>query len=262
MDTLKLLTVGNSFSDDAMEYVWQIASALGLKKIELGNLYMGGCSLAMHRENALSGTEVYEFRTNTDGVWRTENKALAYGVTFNDWDFISLQQASPFSGREETYNEDLRFLIDFIKRRAKNTKMKLVWHMTWAYPETSEHEAFLSYGKNQNTMYEMIVKTVQKKILPINDFATVLPSGTAIQNARTSFLGDSLNRDAIHLSMPLGRYIAGLTLTKALTGADISRVAYVSEGISEEEKVVAIESAENACRQPFAVTPSRYKKNF
>ena len=45
MDTLKLLTVGNSFSDDAMEYVWQIASALGFKKIELGNLYIGGCSL-------------------------------------------------------------------------------------------------------------------------------------------------------------------------------------------------------------------------
>ena len=52
---MKLLTVGNSFSDDAMEYVWQIASALGFKKIELGNLYIGGCSLATHRENALSG---------------------------------------------------------------------------------------------------------------------------------------------------------------------------------------------------------------
>ena len=59
MDTLKLLTVGNSSSDDAMEYVWQIASALGFKKIELGNLYIGGCSLATHRENALSGAEVY-----------------------------------------------------------------------------------------------------------------------------------------------------------------------------------------------------------
>ena len=205
MDTLKLLTVGNSFSDDAMEYVWQIASALGFKKIELGNLYIGGCSLATHRENALSGAEVYEFRTNTDGVWRTENKSLVYGVTFRDWDVVSLQQASPFSGREETYNEDLFFLIDFIKRRAKNPNVKLVWHMTWAYAKDSEHEAFANYGQNQGTMYEMIVKTVQKKILPTNVFSTVIPSGTAIQNARTSFLGDSLNRDGFHLSIPLGR---------------------------------------------------------
>ena len=263
MDSLKLLSVGNSFSDDAMEYVWQIASALGFKKIELGNLYIGGCSLATHRENALSGAEVYEFRTNTDGVWRTENKSLVYGVTFRDWDVVSLQQASPFSGREETYNEDLFFLIDFIKRRAKNPNVKLVWHMTWAYAKDSEHEAFANYGQNQGTMYEMIVKTVQKKILPTNVFSTVIPSGTAIQNARTSFLGDSLNRDGFHLSIPLGRYVAGLTLVTAVTGADISQIAYAPEGVSDAERAAAVESAENACRAPFAVTPSRYmKKDF
>lgn len=141
--------------------------------------------------------------------------------------------------------------------------MKLVWHMTWAYAKDSEHEAFANYGQNQGTMYEMIVKTVQKKILPTNVFSTVIPSGTAIQNARTSFLGDSLNRDGFHLSIPLGRYVAGLTLVTAVTGADISQIAYAPEGVSDAERAAAVESAENACRAPFAVTPSRYmKKDF
>ena len=41
---LKILTVGNSFSDDTMEYVWQIADDLGVENIYLGNLFIGGCT--------------------------------------------------------------------------------------------------------------------------------------------------------------------------------------------------------------------------
>ena len=40
-ETLKILTIGNSFSDDSMEYVANIALSLGIKKVVLGNLYIG-----------------------------------------------------------------------------------------------------------------------------------------------------------------------------------------------------------------------------
>ena len=49
---LKILTIGNSFSDDTMEYVWNIADSLGVEDIYLGNLYLGGCTLDTHAFNA------------------------------------------------------------------------------------------------------------------------------------------------------------------------------------------------------------------
>lgn len=62
---LKILTVGNSFSDDSMEYVAQIALATGVKEVKLGNLYIGGCTLATHADNARSNAAAYEYRVNS-----------------------------------------------------------------------------------------------------------------------------------------------------------------------------------------------------
>lgn len=38
----------------------------------------------------------------------------------------------------------------------------------------------------------------------------IIPTGTAIQNARTSFVGDHMNRDGYHLDLKIGRYTAAL----------------------------------------------------
>ena len=37
---LKILTIGNSFSVDCMQFVYEIAQAAGVEKIKLGNLYI------------------------------------------------------------------------------------------------------------------------------------------------------------------------------------------------------------------------------
>lgn len=39
--TIKILAVGNSFSDDGVEYLDELAQAAGIKLI-IGNLYIGG----------------------------------------------------------------------------------------------------------------------------------------------------------------------------------------------------------------------------
>ena len=48
---IKLLAIGNSFSVDALQYFYQIASSLGIERIEIGNLYIGSCSLERHLKN-------------------------------------------------------------------------------------------------------------------------------------------------------------------------------------------------------------------
>jgi hypothetical protein len=81
----------------------------------------------------------------------------------------------------------------------------------------------------------------------------VIPSGTAIQSARLVW-GDVLTRDGFHLDLGVGRYIAGLCVVKALVGLDIDNVTFAPEGVSEEQRKMAIALPNAACEKPFTTT--------
>ena len=51
--SVKILAIGNSFSDDAMEHLAVILKGAGVENISLGNLYIGGCSLETHYNNII-----------------------------------------------------------------------------------------------------------------------------------------------------------------------------------------------------------------
>lgn len=109
------------------------------------------------------------------------------------------------------------------------------------------------------TMYKAIVNAVNKKVIPTNAFDAIIPSGTAIQNGRTSYIGDNFNHyDGYHLSRDLGRYVAGLTLVKQLLNVDIDNIEFAPETINKNAKKVAIESANDAVKNQFEVTQSEY----
>ncbi len=254
---LKILTIGNSFSDDTMEYVWKIARSLGVENIKLGNLFIGGCSLDTHYENAMSGRPVYEYRTNAEDEWKNEKGwAMGDAIVSEDWDFVSLQQSSGVSGVPASYSR-LEELAAYVKSLA-GAETKLVWNMTWAYQGDSTHAEFKNYDKDQTAMYRKIVETVKSEILSKDVFSAVIPVGTAIQNVRTSFVGDTLTRDGFHLNYSLGRYVAGLTLVHALTGLDLTDDVFCLEVLNEKRKKVALEGAKNAVKTPYEVTPSLY----
>lgn len=158
-----------------------------------------------HYSNAQNDAPAYEFRINIDGTWNTEpNFKMGDAIALQDWDFVSLQQASADSGMESTYS-NVQKLADYVAEKLpSNAHAQLVWNMTWAYQGDSTHSAFPNYDSDQMTMYQMIVQTVQNKICPNDSFSKVIPCGTAIQNARTSFVGDTLTRDGYHLTMDFG----------------------------------------------------------
>jgi hypothetical protein len=83
-------------------------------------------------------------------------------------------------------------------------------------------------------MYNAIVNAVNTKILTNNDIAIVIPSGTSIQNVRTSFIGD-MTRDGYHLSYGIGRYIASMTYVKALTGLSIDNSKTVPSDVDSQD---------------------------
>lgn len=253
---LKILTIGNSFSDDTMQYVYKIAKSAGVEKIKLGNLYIGGCSLDTHTSNAKANARAYDYRTNSADAWvNTPSYRMKDAITSENWDFISLQQASGSSGIANTY-ANLQYMIDYVSELAPESK--LVFNMTWAYQQDSTHAEFSKYESNQIKMYESIVAAVQSEVATKSKIEYIVPNGTAIQNARTSYVGDRLTRDGFHLSLDLGRYIAGLTFFYQLTGISIENIEYIPDGVDPDLQKVAIESAISAVNVPFAISSSRY----
>jgi len=272
--TLKLLMIGNSFSQDTVNWLPQIANSLGFQSqdIVIGNLVIGGCTLATHYANSQSNAAAYEFTYYQNGAWVNGSsgpkQTMEYGIRFANWDFISLQQQSGNSGNPASYNSDLEGLITYVKSIATNPNMKLVWNMTWAYPSASSWFGGL-YGNSQANMYNAIVSTVQEKIVPNEEFCLISPAGTAIQNGRTSYIGDDYtgdnegtlnewNRDGAHLSVYEGRFVSSLSMFCTLTGYMPSEINYLPPNIDNKEAAVIRESVTNALLTPFAVTNSQY----
>ncbi|MGI6165353.1 MAG: DUF4886 domain-containing protein [Limnochordia bacterium] len=254
---LKILAIGNSFSEDATRYLYQIAADCGATHIVIGNLYIGGCSLNTHWSNARTDSAAYTYFKNTNGYWAsTSRRSLLDGLQDEDWDIVTLQQVSGLSGAPETYNYDLINLINYVKDHV-GKDVQLGWHMTWAYESSSNHGDFGRYSKDQMTMYRAITNAVQTKILTNKAFSFVIPAGTAIQNARTSFLGDTLTRDGYHLSEDIGRYIAGLTWIKAI-GFSLDGVKSLPAGIPSAYLSMMKEAAERAVERPYEVSPSSF----
>ena len=132
--------------------------------------------------------------------------------------------------------------------------------MTWAYQQNLESTNFENYNSDQMTMYNAIVNAVNSKVITNELIDGLIPSGTTIQNMRTSYLGDTLTRDGTHLSQDYGRYAAGLTWMKAITGISPSEVDWVPTSYSylSEHKNMIDEAVNSAIETPFAVTNSTY----
>lgn len=252
--TVRILAIGNSFSQDAVEqYLHELAEAEGISTI-IGNMFIGGCSLERHVKNARDNAPAYAYRKiGTDGKKREKGKmSLETVLADEDWDYVSLQQASPFSGMYETYEASLPELIEYVKARLPK-KTKLMLHQTWAYASTSRHSGFKNYNCNQLTMYQAIADAV-KKAAKANKIKIVIPSGTAIQNARTSFIGDHLNRDGYHLDVKIGRYTAACTWFERIFKHNVVGNPYAPEGLDEARKAVAQKAAHAAVKHPYKVT--------
>jgi len=259
--SLKVLAIGNSFSSDAVEWLYNIANSCGYEDIVLGNLYIGGCSLNQHYDNVVENEAAYTYYKNTEGSWDfEEDVAINRALTEENWDLIVLQQVSGSSGMPDTYEPYLTELIDYVNENKTNPDAKIAWHMTWAYAENSFHKDFVNYDENQLTMYNAIVSTLKEKVLPKDEIAFYIPVGTAIQNIRTSSIGDTITRDGYHLEYILGRYVAALTWFHKITGQPIDDIIYVPNPdiITEDKLEIIKECVKNAVAYPDKITQSKY----
>jgi hypothetical protein len=227
-DTLRILAVGNSFSDDGTEYLPGLLEAAGIHNVIVARLYIGGCTLERHCKEYADGTANYIYYKSTKNQWVTvsRNATILDGLKDEPWDIITIQQASDDSGIYDTYKEGIPKLVSIIRKEAPNPHAAIVWHMTWAYATNSDHRAFPRYGRDQKNMYDAIRSCVDRARVQFN-IPVIIPSGEAVQLARATRLNNDtkvpatskvyqLTRDGYHLTRQHGRYLAACTWFEAL----------------------------------------------
>lgn len=260
---VRILAFGNSFSADALEnYLFDLAKASG-KKIIIGNLAIAGGSLANHITNLQNNLAPYIF-TKIDSCGKktiTFSNPIGRILKSEPWDYISLQQVSHHSGMYETFVEPLSVLYKYVKENATHPDVKLVLHQTWAYARNSGHAGFSNYQKSQQIMYTAIVDTYKKAQKLINAYH-IIPAGTAIQNARTSFIGDGFTRDGFHLQETYARYTVACTWFEKIFKTSVLGNSYKPSGFSNYYKEMAQHAAHFAVKRPYKITVlKRYQKD-
>lgn len=253
-DTIRVLAIGNSFSQDAVEqYLYELGREVGVELI-IGNGYRAGQGFASHWRDVTEKNNTFEYRKVVRGVRTNKpHSALRTLVEDEPWDYITVQQASPESGLYGTFEPCISELLSYASALCSNPDVQMGYHMTWSYAMDSTHGGYANYGSNQQTMYDSICQSVQQALAIHPEMVLMVPSGTAIQNARQSWLGDNLNRDGYHLDLLFGRYTAACTWLERLTGVSSVGLSYRPEGIDSLTALTCQMAAHRACATPFHV---------
>lgn len=231
---MKILAIGNSFSQDATRYLHQIAKADG-EELKVVNLIIGSCSLQTHYINALEDKRDYlmEFNGESTGFHVSIKEALISDNWNGSWDIITIQQVSHNSPYYETYQPYLNYIKEYIKKYSPKSKIYI--HQTWAYEQGSESLCEkLKYG-NYRDMLADIVSSYQKAAEDIHADG-IIPSGELVDSLLQNGVS-KVHRDTLHASLGLGRYALGLLWYAVLTGNDISKNTFLDfdEPISEKD---------------------------
>ncbi|MBQ0104817.1 MAG: DUF4886 domain-containing protein, partial [Armatimonadetes bacterium] len=206
---IKVLSIGNSFSHDAFCYVPFLMKDIAPDvDLTLEIAAIGGCSLQQHITYAKSNEPNYQFYKHIPNKeeWEVYNEKTLKDALLNEkWDIIILQQVSEQSQRYDTYQPYLNDLIAYIFETI-DYNAKLAWHLTPSYGHT---------GYEGIEMYERI-SLASQKVLADTPIEMVFPNGTAIQNARGTYLKDlgdmkHLSGDNLHMQDGLPRQIEAYT---------------------------------------------------
>lgn len=254
---LRVLAIGNSFSEDAVEnYLYDLAKAAN-KKIVIGNLYIGGAPLSLHATNVSSNKNAYAYRKIDLEGNKTNRKQISILTALKDdaWDYISFQQASPLSGQLDSYSPHLGNLKAYVSSNVKYANTKYIFHQTWAYAPHSTRPAFANYNRSQEQMYNAIMNTSRAVVEDkMYGFTMLIPSGTAIQNMRTTYIGNNLTRDGFHLEYGYGRFTSACTWFEKLFNENVTRNTFIPEAVSATAAKAAKVAAHAAVLQPYTIT--------
>ena len=275
---LKILSIGHSFSLDAMrEYMWDAFDAAGYN-VTIGYLYYPSCSLEQHYHYIKDNSKSYErYGKNENGRWVEQKNVAAETALYDeDWDIVTFQPDPDYGhgggcycqwGCNKVIDSDyvhFNDLVDMVKTKLTyhgNTDVKFYYHLTWTWRKDCYLYDSVSKGYDQQTLWQAFIDATNKYVVPNENILGVIPCNTAIQNARTSWMGDTFNaeggNDGYHLS-DKGDLAAALTWVSYFTGVKASKI-FMDTDFTDVEYAAIAEAVDNAIAKPLEVTQSTYK---
>ena len=258
--TVKLLTIGNSFADNAVKYLAKIAQKQG-DTLVLGRANLGGCPMDRHWDNFTKNVKIYKYKK--------KKYSLKEMFKMKKWDVVTIQQLSWKSYERNTYEPYAGNLIANIKKYAPQAE--IVVHQTWAY--RIDHPFFVKKGAtlNQEKMFKDLTENYIWLAGKYN--LRIFPSGTAMQTCRekqpvkykfpdsgfnykkpqypklpnqdgSMIIGwrwrkdkngkTTLRLDGIHANVR-GEYLQGCLWYEMLFGKNCENVKYIPQGISAKD---------------------------
>lgn len=178
--TVRLFTVGNSFSQNATKHLASIATAAGDKLIQ-GRAVIGGSSPEIH----WTKIEKYEKDPRDPAGLYTAKQSLKAMLAADQWDYVTIQQASIKSHDLANYRPHAKLLHDYIKQHCPHAKV--IVHETWAYrrddPRFTTPPKKAGEPKSQAEMYEGLVNAYHTIAAELG--CDVIPVGDAFYLADT-----------------------------------------------------------------------------
>lgn len=232
---MKILSIGNSFSQDAQRYLHRLALKEGVQ-LKTVNLYIGGCPLRTHYLNILDDNVAYDFQFNgqSTGLKVSIREVLAS----DNWDYITLQQASHESAKPDSYTPYIEEVADYVRMYCP--KAKLLIHQTWAYETSSVKLQSQERFATDAEMFAAIEPAYEQAAKRI-EADGIIPAGKAMLTAAQTGI-EKIHRDTYHASLGAGRYLLALCWFKYLTGRDITENAFdeFDVPVTEEERKIVI----------------------
>ena len=287
---LKILTLGHSLTVDSCHMLNLVAHAEGFDNLLIGTLYYSGCPLNKHVKFLADNEPAYNlYISSTDTPTVTPN--ITEGVTMKDaltyeyWDIIIMQAGVFEVARSVTYtNGDIQTIQTYVNEHKLNPLARFAWHMPWVFPvdrdlqltkdNDSYHKNYEEFDHDRSKLYGAMTKCVGDHITTDETFEFLIPSGTALENALSSYMTEKdLHRDYAHAS-DFGRLIAAYTWYCKLAGLeqlDAVKLDKVPKQffksipagspdwvLTDHEKELLIESVNNALKNPLQMTQSKF----
>lgn len=235
---MKILSIGNSFSEDAQRYLASVEHSMGLE-IKCVNACIGGCTLVRHYNNICLDTP--DYLVQECGSNMRDGATLKEILLSDDFDVITLQEASVRSMDYCNFQPYLNELVSYVRKLCPTAKIAL--HETWGYESRTDRIKNLGFSEHSE-MYAAI-KSAYSMAMTDTGADLLIPSGEVM--AKLYERGLKIHRDGFHASRGVGRYALSLTWVKAIFGTSVAQNKFsdFEEYISDEEIAAVISAVES-----------------
>lgn len=176
LNSRKVLTIGNSFSNSVTCFLPEVVKSVPGCELVLEEASHGGCELHRHWRYIECEESDLVFSMYQDRRWK-----LREILAREEWDVVTIQQASRYSWKPETYQPYASMICDYIRKHAPQAE--IVLQQTWAYRTDDPQLAVYGlWGISQEEMYERLTLAYEQIAKELS--LRIIPTGHAVQLAR------------------------------------------------------------------------------